>query len=250
MDPRFQIRVVADDDFPELIESLWEAFENPYQGVLRLFFPVLDNDRQRSLQTCIANQLEEYHQEQPQLIWATVVDTHANDRIAAAAKWYFYDHDPHAQSEDHPLVADWYPEGVAREFATKAARLFERPREQLARRSHAFLHIAFTMPEYRRQGLGHLLMEWAIRKTDERGLEAWLDASEFGRPLYEKFGFRKVLVNPVQPVSDRVLTEEEKAEWEVCEKSLLPIVYTVMWRPPQGLYVEGQTPVPWKVEAM
>lgn len=288
MTPRFQIRLVTDSDFSLLTQNLWEAFETPYQGLLRLFFPILNNDRQGSLQTCIAGQLEEFQQQQQQeearLTWVKVVDTHADDCIAAAAKWYFYEKDPHTNTNtnthtqeeggegesESQAVADWYPEGISRDFATKAFRQFERPREQMARRPHAcksliltltvyhlviekatlikyiyvVLHIAFTMPAYRRQGLGHILMDWGLRITDELGLETWLDASEFGTGLYEKFGFRKILTNVVKPVPDRELSEEEKGEWEECERTLLPIAYTLMWRPPGGKFVEGETPVP------
>lgn len=153
MTPRFQIRLVTDSDFPLLTQNLWEAFETPYQGLLRLFFPILNNDRQGSLQTCIAGQLEEFHQQKQQqearLTWVKVVDTHADNSIAAAAKWYFYEKDPHTNTNAHTqeeggeveeesrAVADWYPEGISRDFATKAFRQFERPREQMARRPHA-----------------------------------------------------------------------------------------------------------------
>lgn len=142
MNSRFQVRPITDSDFPALTQSLWEAFEAPYQGILRLFFPILNNDRQGSLQTCIEGQREEYQQQQPHLTWIKVVDTHAGDCIAAAAKWYFYEKSPHTHThtdtdEENQAVADWYPEGISRDFATKAFRQFERPREQMAQRPHA-----------------------------------------------------------------------------------------------------------------
>lgn len=140
MPPRFQVRPITTTDFPALTQNLWEAFETPYQGLLRLFFPILHNDRQGSLQTCIAGQVDEYNQQQPHLTWIKVVDTHADDYIAAAAKWYFYETDPHSNTHlegESQAVADWYPEGVSREFATKAFRQFEQPREKMARRAHA-----------------------------------------------------------------------------------------------------------------
>ncbi|KAL5040809.1 hypothetical protein BDW71DRAFT_33489 [Aspergillus fruticulosus] len=245
--PRFQVLPVADIDFPSLTASLWESFETPPQGLLRLFMPILNNDRERSLKTCLDAQLAEYHQQQPQCTWIKVVDTDDNDRIAAAAKWYFYDKSPYDKDgEELGLVADWYPEGIPREFATLAVRLFERPREETARRAHAFLHIAFTLPSYRGQGLGRMFMEWGVRMADERGLEAWLDASDMGAPLYEKFGFRRVLANKVRPVPGRELSGEEKREWAECERIMLPIEYTVMWRLVGGRYAEGET-LPFEV---
>ncbi|KAL4880518.1 hypothetical protein BJY04DRAFT_218990 [Aspergillus karnatakaensis] len=203
--PRFQLKPATGIDFPSLIDLLWTSFESPLQGILRLFFPILDNDHPRSLQTCIDGQLEEYRTNQPQLMWVKVVDMQENERIVAGAKWFFYDRDPHGRThsseqgensdkdkhevananadEETHLVADWYPEGIAREFATEAARQFERPREVMARGAHAFLHIAYTHPSYRNRGLAHLFLDWGLRIADERGLECWLDASDMGAPL-------------------------------------------------------------------
>ncbi|KAL2844834.1 acyl-CoA N-acyltransferase [Aspergillus pseudoustus] len=239
---RFKIHVVTDADFPALFSELWYSFENPYQGILRLFFPILNDDRVTSLKTCTEGQLEEYHQQQPNVTWVTIVDTENSDRIAAAAKWYFYDENPFNEEEQHE--ADWYPEGVGREFATLAARQFEAPRETMARNKHAFLHIAFTHPSYRRRGLGKMFMEWGVRIADERGLECWLDATEFGVPLYELFGFHAICMNRVKPVPERDLSPEEREEWEHYEKTLLPIDATVMWRPPKGVFIQGETVVP------
>ncbi|RDW81571.1 uncharacterized protein DSM5745_05128 [Aspergillus mulundensis] len=269
---QFQLHPITDSDFPALTTALWESFENPRQGLLRLFMPILNNDREASLQACITAQREEYHHHQPHCTWIKIVDTQSENRIAAAAKWYFYDDNPYDEHGE-VLVADWYPEGVSREFATQAVRIFERPREEMARRGHActppilqsplpyptistepvsncliVLHIAFTLPSYRHRGLGRMFMDWGIRIADERGLEAWLDASEFGVPLYEKFGFRRVLVNKVRPVPERELTDREKAEWEECERVMLPIEYTVMWRPRRGdhPYEERKMVLPWE----
>ena len=63
-------------------------------------------------------------------------------------------------------------------------------------------------------------MDWGLKMADERGLEAWLDASEFGAPLYEKYGFRKIGVNPVRPVPGRELSGQGKEVWEACERDL------------------------------
>ncbi|KAL3442684.1 acyl-CoA N-acyltransferase [Aspergillus insuetus] len=242
---RFKIHVVDDTDFPALFAALWRSFENPYQGVLRLFFPILNDDYTTSLSNCTSAQLEEYHREQPNVTWITILDTLEDNRVAAAAKWYFFEQSPfpeHGEEVNH--VAEWYPEGVGREFASLAATQFERPREVMGRRGHAFLHIAFTHPSYRRRGLGKIFMEWGLRIADERGLECWLDATAHGRPLYESFGFRPILENSVNPVPEREMDEKEWEEWRHFENTILPIDVTVMWRPPQGEFVDGVTVVP------
>jgi GNAT superfamily N-acetyltransferase len=105
------------------------------------------------------------------------------------------------------------------------------------------LHIAFALPEYRGMGLSHLFLRWGVEKADALGLEAWLDASEFGAPVYKKYGFREVVSNSVKPIPTRKLSDEEQKEWMHCEETFLPIDERVMWRPVLGKYVEGETPL-------
>jgi len=48
-----------------------------------------------------------------------------------------------------------------------------------------------TLPEYRRMGAARLLIEWGCKKADEDGKDAYVDASEEGRPVYVRFGFEQ-----------------------------------------------------------
>lgn len=141
----FQVETVTDEDFPELIAAQWEAFESPFQGLLRMFFPVFNNDREAGLKASIEGQLADYHNEQPTVTWIKIVDTEANNKIVGAAKWYFFRENPHAKhGERKPFSADWYPQGITREFVTRAIVQFEGPRERMAQRPHACKHIPQT----------------------------------------------------------------------------------------------------------
>ena len=54
------------------------------------------------------------------------------------------------------------------------------------------IYNVYTYPSYRRRGLATKLMETLIQYAEELGLETVdLLASEEGRPLYEKLGFRE-----------------------------------------------------------
>lgn len=108
------------------------------------------------------------------------------------------------------------------------------------------LHIAFILPEYRGRGIGHMFMNWGLQKADSLGLEAWLDASDYGRPLYEKHGFQTIMHHNLSPQKPENMSEDEQAEWARCERELLPVSVTVMWRPPLGKAVSGG-PRPWEV---
>jgi hypothetical protein len=40
-------------------------------------------------------------------------------------------------------------------------------------------------------GAARLLIEWGCKKADEDGKEAYVDASDEGRPVYVRFGFEQ-----------------------------------------------------------
>ncbi|KAF5005525.1 hypothetical protein F66182_15933, partial [Fusarium sp. NRRL 66182] len=42
----YKVEVAQDADIAELVAVLWDSFERPYQGILRNFFPILNNDRE------------------------------------------------------------------------------------------------------------------------------------------------------------------------------------------------------------
>jgi predicted N-acetyltransferase YhbS len=54
------------------------------------------------------------------------------------------------------------------------------------------LAILVIAPEFQGQGIGKLLLQDGLKKADQHGLPAWLEASSFGRPLYAKVGFQDV----------------------------------------------------------
>jgi ribosomal protein S18 acetylase RimI-like enzyme len=54
-----------------------------------------------------------------------------------------------------------------------------------------------VLPAYQRRGLGQRLMEEAIRDADKDGAKAYLSASDAGRRLYLKYGFKDLEVKYV-----------------------------------------------------
>lgn len=55
---------------------------------------------------------------------------------------------------------------------------------------------------YQGRKVGYALVEWGIRQADQEGLEAYLDASMKGAPLYKnKFGFEfgRMVALPLRP---------------------------------------------------
>ena len=104
------------------------------------------------------------------------------------------------------------------------------------------LHIIFTHPDYRRQGVASLLLDWGTQKADEMGVEMWLDAGELGVPVYKKHGFVVVHETRVLPK----VRENAGQAWKKIDAELQPLVFWQMWRPIGGGYKEGETVKPWE----
>lgn len=57
----------------------------------------------------------------------------------------------------------------------------------------AYIMNMYTDPEYRRRGIAYKMLDMLIRDTKSRGITAIsLEATDMGRPLYEKYGFIKM----------------------------------------------------------
>lgn len=51
----------------------------------------------------------------------------------------------------------------------------------------------YTAPEYRRQGIAFHTLDLLVKAAKERGIsQIALEATDMGRPLYEKYGFVKM----------------------------------------------------------
>ena len=52
--------------------------------------------------------------------------------------------------------------------------------------------ILVTHPDHHRRGAGSMLTKWGLEKADKAKLPVYLEASEEGRPVYAKLGFKPV----------------------------------------------------------
>ncbi|KAF2134666.1 acyl-CoA N-acyltransferase [Dothidotthia symphoricarpi CBS 119687] len=64
-------------------------------------------------------------------------------------------------------------------------------REILGKRPYYVLDTLVTLPNHERRGAGSMLVRWGCGKADEAGLEAYLEASPMGAPMYARHGFEK-----------------------------------------------------------
>jgi hypothetical protein len=65
----------------------------------------------------------------------------------------------------------------------------ERQRKYLANRPYYSLDTLVTLPRHERRGAGGMLVRWGCEKADEAGVQAYLEASPIGAPLYARHGF-------------------------------------------------------------
>ena len=65
--------------------------------------------------------------------------------------------------------------------------------ETLGPQPAAFLNVLTTHPDHFRRGAGTMLVKYGCDIADENGIRAYLEASDKGRPLYERFGFKKLM---------------------------------------------------------
>ena len=57
----------------------------------------------------------------------------------------------------------------------------------------AYIMNMYTAPDYRRKGIAFKTLDLLVRDAKERGITAIsLEATDMGRPLYEKYGFVKM----------------------------------------------------------
>ena len=119
--------------------------------------------------------------------------------------------------------------------ATLAVTVFDgdTSTDKVATRPSAWIAMVLTDPAFRRRGLANALLEHGIAYAESRGTASiWLDATEMGRPVYEKLGFatvfgltrRRGIVRSVPGDSCdaplRVMTAEDLAGGEVDDLDL------------------------------
>ena len=84
-------------------------------------------------------------------------------------------------------------------------------------------------------------MDWGLNRIDSLKLESFIEATGSGKHLYEKYGFQAV-----KEVNVRIGRPDAGEEWHRLKDRLLPIGYTAMWRPVNGIWKEGEPQQTWR----
>ncbi|KAE9577267.1 hypothetical protein CGCF415_v001176 [Colletotrichum fructicola] len=187
--------VKTDEEFVPLIAALREGFANPDTAVWRLFMGDWRPDDPAAREAALVEATERMraeHRADPTSTWLKVIDDETG-QIVAGGRWSFFERGgPNPYDGHREVEATWFPEGEPRWVASLLLNNFLERAVRNANRPHAFLNILFTIPEYRRRGAASLVMDWGVGRADCVGLDVYIEASEGGKPLYEKYGFEAI----------------------------------------------------------
>lgn len=236
----FKVTHVSVEELPDMIAAERYAFETPLQPIFRLYCPIIDNDRQKAIADTAAKEQERARNPDVnvEIIWIKAVssqDSETDEILFGGAQWIFIssgssDLESHVES-----LAKRHPEGGARLFAAQSFRILceceERNRLGITGSGpYATLGSFFTLPEHRKLGIGHLLMQWGLERADEKGLDVWIEAAPPAVPFYERHGFIQKEVTHLQPQRPDGFSEKVAAEWDATARLLLPITAVTMCR--------------------
>ncbi|MCJ1284485.1 hypothetical protein MMC26_003817 [Xylographa opegraphella] len=229
--------VVSSDEFPAVIDCQNEAYRIPYNAFATMYTPQgLAPTATRN--AMIQNQWDQ-HMTEPGGHWLKVVDPETGI-VAGAALWHIYETDPFTGAQE-PLDAVWWPEGDQRKLVNMLFEQFYGPRRTIMRRPCLLLENCFVRPGYRRRGVGNMLVQWGTKKADEMHVEAFVEATDDGRPLYARHGFH--YTNPI--VLDAKKVDEPSEQRRALAKELrLPMVVHAMWRAIGGNTIDGERAIP------
>ncbi|PVI01770.1 acyl-CoA N-acyltransferase [Periconia macrospinosa] len=159
------------------------------------------------------------------IIFTKCVDKSTSTIIAGSRWTYHKPSDPTATTrtpqdlDNDYTTPDPYPESNLEVWNAFFDLFHATKREVMGLKRFWKLDTLVTDPAHHRRGAGRLLLEEGLRRVDEEGVECYLESSQVGRPLYEKFGF--------EPVKDISL---DLRRWGGDEE----IVWTIMRRPAKG----------------
>jgi len=99
--------VTQDTEWNELIQCESESYTTPFNGIYVLFRP----DRGRAGFIELRDRQLRWHKEDATSRWFKVVDTDIGDKVVGGAEWLVFEKDPYPEVVEHPVRADWWPEG-------------------------------------------------------------------------------------------------------------------------------------------
>lgn len=229
----FKLEVAQIEDLPKIIAAEWNSFENPPEPIFRLYCPVTGAGRSKDLADNIAQQQKSLISQDSniEISWVMAIQ---DGHIIGGAQWVFIAHDS-AVEADIESLANRHLDG-ARIFAIESFKVLREKarstREDLrGPRPYASLGTFFTAPEYRKKGVGSLLlMQWGLLQANKKGMDIWIEAVPSAVSFYERHGFIPQETIHLSPEIPTGISEHDKMEWDIAVGLFLPITAVIMCR--------------------
>lgn len=118
------------------------------------------------------------------------------EQIVGYSQWYMFDRIRTEQEWAEPVFLDRFSWITSDEDREKC-RGFMKPLQESQRRLLADTPVGHLRgmcvdPQFRRRGVGSLLVKWGMKQCGRLGMPAYLDTSPNGMYMYEKLGFQKM----------------------------------------------------------
>ena len=85
------------------------------------------------------------------------------------------------------------------------------------------------------------MMQWGMDKAKEKKIETFVEATDIGKLLCERFGLREIYVAHLDGSHP-----DPSEEWTKMARELLFMHCYFMWKPAEGVYEKGKKVVPWE----
>jgi GNAT superfamily N-acetyltransferase len=180
-----QLHLLQEKDLEEVIRMQHAAFRNP-EGMDMFLFPK-PTQSDESVAASVARRRDMIFNNKAASSMI-VVDSDLK-KIVACAIWEIYPEERTQEQVDALAHQPPPAPGSNLEAWEDYFGNLVTQRQKLGTRPIAILISIATHPEHQRRGAAAMLMEQFVKAVDHEGLEAYIEASEMGKPLYARFGF-------------------------------------------------------------
>ena len=132
------------------------------------------------------------------ILYLKCVDTSTGEMVAGARWRYVKPKEEGAKERTWEevdagfTIPEPYDESDPELFKSLYTLFNSNKREILGNRPYYVLDTLATLQAHERRGAGSMLVRWGCARADEVGVEAFLEASPMGAPMYARHGFQPV----------------------------------------------------------
>jgi predicted N-acetyltransferase YhbS len=191
-DPNLQVSLLTPDEAPLYVQIRHQVFKSTVNQIL------YSRARGEASQKTLDRVAEETRDNiiNKGYLFLKCVDTSTNEMIAGARWRYVAPKTPGATERTWEEVEAAFAERLQPYDETEPEMLDalldlfnQHKRAALGNRPYFCLDTLATLPQHERRGAGSMLVRWGCDKADEQGVQAYLEASPMGAPMYARHGF-------------------------------------------------------------